>query len=128
MMTVGLPVKHVDKSLQLLKELIAVDSVNPSLVAGAAGEAAVARTIAEAMRGMGLIVETQDVAPGRPNIIGTLNGAIIGAAAFLLTEEWLSGLTEHWKVIFGPLLVLVAVFAPGGLIGLFAKLRRMFRG
>ena len=49
--------------------------------------------------------------------IGTLNGAIIGAAAFLLTEEWLSGITEHWKVIFGPLLVLVAVFARGGLLG-----------
>jgi branched-chain amino acid transport system permease protein len=60
--------------------------------------------------------------------IGTLNGAIIGAAAFLLTEEWLSGITEHWKVIFGPLLVVVALFAPGGLIGLVAKLRRMLRG
>ena len=60
--------------------------------------------------------------------IGTLNGAIIGAAAFLLTEEWLSGITEHWKVIFGPLLVLVAVFAPGGLLGLVARLRRMIRG
>ena len=60
--------------------------------------------------------------------IGTLNGAIIGAAAFLLTEEWLSGVTEHWKVIFGPLLVLVAVFAPGGLLGLAARLRRMIRG
>jgi branched-chain amino acid transport system permease protein len=60
--------------------------------------------------------------------IGTLNGAIVGAAAFLLVEEWLSGLTEHWKVIFGPLLVLVAVFAPGGLLGLAARLRRMIRG
>jgi branched-chain amino acid transport system permease protein len=60
--------------------------------------------------------------------IGTLNGAIIGAAAFLLTEEWLSGFTEHWKVIFGPLLVLVAVFARGGLIGVAQKLRGMTRG
>jgi len=60
--------------------------------------------------------------------MGTLNGAIIGAAAFLLTEEWLSGLTEHWKIIFGPLLVLVAVFARGGLIGVAQKLRGMFRG
>jgi branched-chain amino acid transport system permease protein len=60
--------------------------------------------------------------------IGTLNGAIIGAAAFLLTEEWLSGFTEHWKVIFGPLLVLVAVFARGGLIGVAQKLRGMARG
>ena len=44
----------MDRALQLLKDLIAVDSINPSLVPGAAGEAAVARTIAEAMRGMGL--------------------------------------------------------------------------
>ena len=49
--------------------------------------------------------------------IGTLDGAIIGAAAYLLTEEWLSGFTENWKVIFGPLLVLVVLFARGGLIG-----------
>jgi branched-chain amino acid transport system permease protein len=60
--------------------------------------------------------------------MGTLDGAILGAAAFLLTEEWLSGLTEHWKIIFGPLLVLVAVFARGGLTGVAAKLRRAVRG
>lgn len=60
--------------------------------------------------------------------LGTLNGAIIGAATFILSEEWLSGITEHWKVIFGPALVLVAVFARGGLIGLVAKLREVLRG
>jgi branched-chain amino acid transport system permease protein len=60
--------------------------------------------------------------------MGTLHGAIIGAAAFLLTEEWLSGLTEHWKVILGPLLVLVAVFARGGLIGIAQRVRGMLRG
>ena len=60
--------------------------------------------------------------------IGTLTGAIVGAAAFLLTEEWLSGITEHWKVIFGPLLVVVALFAPGGLIGVAQRLRGMLRG
>jgi branched-chain amino acid transport system permease protein len=54
--------------------------------------------------------------------MGTLYGAIIGAAAFLLSEEWLSGVTEHWKVIFGPLLVLIVVFARGGLVGLSTQL------
>ena len=34
---------RLDRALQLLKDLIAVDSVNPSLVPGAAGEAAIAR-------------------------------------------------------------------------------------
>ena len=64
----------MDNALKLLKQLIAVDSINPSLVPGAAGEAAVARTIAEAMRGIGLTVDTQDAAPGRPNVVGTLEG------------------------------------------------------
>ena len=68
----------MDRALRLLKDLIAVDSINPSLVPGAAGEAAVARTIAEAMRGIGLTVETQDVAPGRPNVVGTLDGRVPG--------------------------------------------------
>src|SRR5262249_37614714 len=61
--------------------------------------------------------------------LGTLDGAIVGAAAYLLTEEWLSGYTESWKVIFGPVLVLVVLFARGGLIGLASALtRRLSRG
>lgn len=54
--------------------------------------------------------------------LGTLHGAIIGAAAFLLLEEWLSGFTEHWKMIFGPFLVLVVLFARGGLMGVLKRL------
>jgi branched-chain amino acid transport system permease protein len=57
--------------------------------------------------------------------LGSLNGAIIGTAAYLLAEEWLSGFTEHWKVIFGPALVLVVLFARGGLIGVSTE---FFRG
>ena len=61
--------------------------------------------------------------------LGSLDGAIIGAAAYLLTEEWLSGVTEHWKVIFGPVLVLIVLFARGGLLGLANGLmRRLGRG
>jgi len=57
--------------------------------------------------------------------MGTLYGAIMGAAAFLLAEEWLSGLTEHWKMIFGPLLILIVLFARGGLVGAMDRLRGM---
>lgn len=61
--------------------------------------------------------------------MGTLHGAILGAATFLLLEEWLSALTEHWKMIFGPFLVLIVVFVRGGLIGIGAAIgRRLFRG
>src|SRR5829696_4863391 len=70
--------ERLDNALELLKQLVAVDSINPSLVPGAAGEAAVARTIADAMRAMGLTVETQEAAPGRPNVVGTLDGRVPG--------------------------------------------------
>ena len=56
--------------------------------------------------------------------LGTLHGAIIGTAAYLFLEEWLSGFTENWKVIFGPFLVLVVLFARGGLLGAWNELSR----
>ena len=68
----------MDRALQLLKDLIAVDSVNPTLVPGASGEAAIARTLADAMRAMGLTVELQHVTPDRPNVVGTLKGRAPG--------------------------------------------------
>jgi branched-chain amino acid transport system permease protein len=54
--------------------------------------------------------------------VGTLYGAMIGTAIYLFAEEWLSGITENWKVIFGPFLVLLVVFARGGVIGLLSRL------
>jgi branched-chain amino acid transport system permease protein len=54
--------------------------------------------------------------------VGSLHGAVIGAAAFLLLEEWLSGFTEHWKVIFGPLLVLIVLFMKGGILGFIGRM------
>jgi branched-chain amino acid transport system permease protein len=60
---------------------------------------------------------------------GTLHGAIVGAAAYLLAEELLSGITENWKVLFGPLLVLVVLSGSGGLTALAARLKqRLGRG
>jgi branched-chain amino acid transport system permease protein len=50
-------------------------------------------------------------------------GAVLGALTIVLLEEWLAGLTEHWRLIFGPLLVLSVLFLRGGLAGLPAQLR-----
>lgn len=68
----------MDPTIRLLKQLIAIDSINPSLVTGAAGEAAVARALVEELRAIGLTVEIQEVAPGRPNVVGTLEGQAPG--------------------------------------------------
>lgn len=54
--------------------------------------------------------------------LGSLWGAILGAGAFLLIEESLSGLTENWKALFGLLIMLFVLFARGGLTGLAARL------
>jgi branched-chain amino acid transport system permease protein len=53
--------------------------------------------------------------------LGTLHGAIIGAAIFSLLAEFLSGYTEHWAMIFGPVLILVVLFARGGIAGLLGR-------
>jgi branched-chain amino acid transport system permease protein len=53
--------------------------------------------------------------------LGTLHGAIIGAAIFSLLAELLSGFTEHWGMIFGPILILVVLFARGGIAGLLGR-------
>jgi len=50
--------------------------------------------------------------------MGSLIGPIFGAFGFLLLEELLSDITEHWQLIFGPLLLIVILYARRGLIGL----------
>jgi acetylornithine deacetylase len=66
----------IDEPLRdLLMELVAIDSVNPTLVTGAAGEAQIAHHIADWLRERGFDVRLQDTgAPDRPNVIGVLNG------------------------------------------------------
>jgi acetylornithine deacetylase len=63
-----------DPVISLLRDLVAIDSVNPSLVPGAAGEAQIADAIAAHLRAIGLDVQLQDAAPGRPNVVGVLEG------------------------------------------------------
>ena len=50
-----------DPCILLLRDLVAIDSVNPTLVPGARGEGAIAAAIAEHMRVLGLDVTVQEV-------------------------------------------------------------------
>jgi len=56
--------------------------------------------------------------------MGSIYGPLIGAVALLVLEEALSGITEYWQIILGPLLLLVVLFARGGIDGLLEGLRR----
>ena len=69
--------------IALLRDLVAIDSVNPSLAPGGAGEAEAASRVAAALRAGGIDVETVDAAPGRPNVVGVLEGRAPGRTLML---------------------------------------------
>ena len=52
--------------------------------------------------------------------VGRLCGPVAGAAVFVLLEHQLGQLTEYWQILLGLLLLLVVLFARGGLVGLLA--------
>jgi branched-chain amino acid transport system permease protein len=54
-------------------------------------------------------------------------GPLIGAVALLVLEELLSGITEYWQIILGPLLLLVVLFARGGIDGLLVNWHEHYR-
>lgn len=53
--------------------------------------------------------------------VGRLCGPIAGAAVFILLEHLLGPVSEHWQALLGLMLLVIVLFAPGGLIGLVAK-------
>ncbi len=67
-----------------LQAMVRIDSVNPGLSVGGAGEGAVAAWLAQTCREIGLSVELQDSAPGRPNVIAKWAGTG-GGRSLLLT-------------------------------------------
>jgi len=68
----------MDPAIRLLRDLVAINSVNPTLVPGAPGEAAIADFIASQMRRSGLDVSVEAVAEGRPNVVGVVEGRAKG--------------------------------------------------
>jgi acetylornithine deacetylase len=67
----------------LLRDLVAIDSVNPSLVPGGAGEAAIAAHVAAWARSEGLEAEVLEATPGRPTVLVTARGTGGGPSLLL---------------------------------------------
>ena len=59
--------------------------------------------------------------------IGSVMGPLIGAVALWVLADVLSGVTEYWQIIHGPLLLLVALSARGGIDGLLENTGVMVR-
>jgi acetylornithine deacetylase len=71
-------------AVALTRELVRVDSRNPTLVAGAPGEGRVARVLADVLAAWGFRVDVREAAPGRPNVIARVGEAKPGSRSLML--------------------------------------------
>jgi branched-chain amino acid transport system permease protein len=56
--------------------------------------------------------------------VATIIGPLVGAIVYVILETVLAAYTQHWMVILGPVILLVALFAKRGLYGLFVDWER----
>ena len=68
---------------ELLASLVAIDSVNPDLVPGGAGERRISQHVAGWLRAAGLEVDLLDDPPGRPSVVGIARGSGRGRSLML---------------------------------------------
>lgn len=68
---------------ELLRQLVAIDSINPDLVPGGAGEGEIARFVANWLEQAGLEVTIEEAAPQRPNVIAVARGSGGGRSLLL---------------------------------------------
>jgi branched-chain amino acid transport system permease protein len=60
--------------------------------------------------------------------VGRLYGAFIGPAVYLVAQDWLARqFPEYWYFGIGALLIIVVLFAPGGILGLLDKCLLFFK-
>jgi acetylornithine deacetylase len=69
--------------VELLSDLVAIDSVNPSLVPGGAGEREIAAFVAAWARDAGLEADVLEATPGRPSVVVRARGTGGGRSLLL---------------------------------------------
>ncbi|HEV2224436.1 MAG TPA: ArgE/DapE family deacylase [Candidatus Acidoferrales bacterium] len=87
------------KTLKLLEELVAIDSVNPTLVPatalpssgqagrpGASGEQRAAEHVRDFLRASGIAAELEEAAAGRPNVVATIGPASVKPALMIVAH------------------------------------------
>lgn len=73
----------MSETTELVRQLVAINSVNPDLVPGGAGEGEIARFVASWLKSAGLDVTMQNIIPGRSNVIGVARGTGGGRSLLL---------------------------------------------
>lgn len=90
-----------DEVIELLRDLIAIESVNLSLVADGKGEEEITAAIVEEMRAGGMDVGVSEAAPNRPNMVGVIEGRRPGRTLMLCGHVHTVGV-ECMKSPFDP--------------------------
>ena len=63
-----------DEVLATLQDVVAIESVNPDLPGGSRGEVGMVEYISDFFGAAGIPYGTQEILPGRSNIVATLEG------------------------------------------------------
>jgi acetylornithine deacetylase len=71
------------RSLSLLKSLIEIESVNPTLVAGGAGERRIGEYLLSVLQAEGIASSLEEVCPDRCNVVARVRGAGLGPRILL---------------------------------------------
>jgi branched-chain amino acid transport system permease protein len=53
--------------------------------------------------------------------IATVLGPLVGAAVYVILETIIAGYTQHWMLVLGPIIVLIALLAKRGLYGFLVR-------
>ena len=88
-----------DEVAALTADLVAIDSTNPDLVPGGAGEAEIARFVAGWLESAGLDVEMCELGPRRANVIAIAQGSGGGRTFMLNAHMYVvgaGGMAEPW--------------------------------
>jgi branched-chain amino acid transport system permease protein len=57
---------------------------------------------------------------------GQFLGPVLGAAFYMVLQDWISSLTSYWMVLMGAIFITIVLYVEGGLISFFKleKIRR----
>jgi len=89
-----------DYVIRTLADLVRINSINPTITPGGAGEHEIACYAAESMRRCGLAAELHSHAPGRTTVVGTLAGSGGGRSLLLnahLDTVGVEGMTDPFS-------------------------------
>ena len=89
-----------DYLVTTLADMVRINSINPALVPGGAGEAELAQYLASRMGDLSLEVETQELEPGRVNAIGRRKGSGGGRSLMLnghIDTVGIEGMTDPFS-------------------------------